>query len=527
MVNTRRRTLIATTDEKDTATTAAATATTTTTAASAASKSGTETETDESGTSSGDFDDDSDDEAEFEIDHEILENPRLRTKVDRIIEYITSRSPSMKTILQTPMRLRNKAKIFELIMIYEQTLPMTEERMMLRNQLFRLTKAYKNDLKQFRKHGDTIRSLEKDSRSLSEYSKMQSAIIELDTSRENKLAIYQKFVELQESSEPDSKLRVWLKEALKLPFNNIKVFPSTPPEIIERLIKTREILDQELFGMDNVKEQLLLFLHTKMMNPSAKGCCLGLIGPPGVGKTSIAKCLASAMELPFEQISFGGAQNPDFIKGHDYTYVGSRPGEVARCISRMKYKNGILFLDEYEKISKNKDIVACLLHITDFSQNHEFRDNYFSDLLIDLSSLWFIYSMNELPEDTALADRIMTVNIDGYSDKEKVQIVIHYLFPRHLKNLNLQTTDIIIDSKHAEYLVRKCPNQNRGIRDVERLVKDMLAKISFIVLNKGQIPVSFDLKKQLEYPVTVTENMIDVLTKNSLDKRAAHLSMYM
>ena len=161
--------------------------------------------------------------------------------------------------------------------------------------------------------------------------------------------------------------------------------------------------------MADIKEQILLFINSKLLNPDMKGCCLGLIGPPGTGKTSIARIIAEVLDYPFEQISFGGVTNTEFIKGHDFTYIGSQPGIIAKSLTRMKYKNGILFFDEYEKISANKDIVSTLLHITDPSQNNTFRDQYLSDITIDLSSIWFIYSMNEFPEDSALKDRIYSI----------------------------------------------------------------------------------------------------------------------
>ena len=104
----------------------------------------------------------------------------------------------------------------------------------------------------------------------------------------------------------------------------------------------------------------------------------------------------------------------------------------------MKYKNGILFLDEYEKISENKDIASSLLHITDFQQNHEFQDNYLSDIKIDLSQLWFIYSMNELPKDTALRDRLFVINVPAYSKHDKATILKDYVLPKTLRNINLR-----------------------------------------------------------------------------------------
>jgi ATP-dependent Lon protease len=291
----------------------------------------------------------------------------------------------------------------------------------------------------------------------------------------------------------------------------------------------KQIFDEELYGMEKVKEQLLLFIHGKLVNPDIKGCCLGLVGEPGVGKTSIARCLAKVMDFPFEQITFGGVNSADFIRGFDYTYVGSRPGEIVRCLNRMQYKNGILFFDEYEKISQNKDITACLLHITDFTQNNTFRDNYLHDLTIDLSSLWFIYSMNTLPQDEALKDRIFVIKVDGYKEEERIRIMCDYLLPKHLKNLNLEKTDIQIADEMAKYFIRKiCPNE-KGIRTMEKHLKDLLSKISFLVTNQEILKCSFSLPTKyypLHFPVKITQDMMDILLKDASPNNLNHLNMY-
>jgi ATP-dependent Lon protease len=281
--------------------------------------------------------------------------------------------------------------------------------------------------------------------------------------------------------------------------------------------------------MKKVKEQILLFIHNKLMFPEMRGCCLGLVGPPGVGKTTIARCIAKLLDFPFQQISFGGVHNTEFLKGFDYTYVGSQPGEIVRCLMRMKYKNGILFFDEYEKISKNNDIVSFLLHLTDFSQNHEFRDNYLSDIVIDLSCMWFLYSMNELPTDKALQDRIFTVQIEGYSRAEKIRILIDFLFPRHLRTQNLGVHDLILDEDTAGHIILiSCSEKEKGIRNLERAVKDIIHKISFMVAHQDKIPMSFKWQTPLVYPVTLTRDLIDVLLKDFKEKdHHTNLSMYL
>ena len=273
--------------------------------------------------------------------------------------------------------------------------------------------------------------------------------------------------------------------------------------------------------MDKIKEQIMLFLNTKLNNPKMKGCSLGLVGPPGVGKTTIAKCLSKCLDWPFQQISFGGVQDPAFLKGHDYTYVGAKPGEIALCMQRMKYKNGILFFDEYEKIGNNNDINSFLLHITDFQQNNEYHDSYFAEIDIDLSKLWFIYSMNSLPKDSALRDRIFSIEVPGYSLKEKVNILCNYTLPKMLKNIGLKENDMTLSLKVSEFFIKKIDKGEEGIRNIENKTKELINKIHFLVNHqnkkgnlKGFECVSFKCSTKLEYPLEIKNEIIDDLFNN-------------
>ena len=316
-------------------------------------------------------------------------------------------------------------------------------------------------------------------------------------------------------SEEQSKLRNWLKYATDLPYNRIKEIRYSK---ISEFLKSVSIkLDKELYGMNKVKEQILIFLNTRLSNPEMKGCSLGFKGPPGVGKTTIARILAKVMEWPFEQISFGGVSNADFLKGHDFTYVGSRPGEIVRCLSRMKYKNGILFFDEFEKVADNKPILSTLLHITDFQQNHEFTDNYLADLKIDLSRLWFIYSMNEYPKDSALRDRIYIIELDGYKTDEKVKILKDYVLPKFLKNIGLKEDDIIIDENVSKYIIEKYDKDYKGIRNLENIMKEIVQKIHFIVNNFEEMNtyscLTFKCKEKLKFPLNLTIKLLEEIFK--------------
>jgi hypothetical protein len=197
--------------------------------------------------------------------------------------------------------------------------------------------------------------------------------------------------------------------------------------------------------------------------------------------TAIAKALSKCLDLPFAQINFGGITTSEFLLGHDYTYIGSRPGEISRCLSHMKTKNGILFFDEFDKASERKDIMSTLLHVTDFSQNNEFRDHYLPELSQDLSKIWFIYSMNELPKDPAMLDRLEIIKIDGYTQKDKKIIAKEYIFPKYSNELNIVNLFTISD-KCLSYLINF--DKSEGIRDLERNINLILEKIYFFIHNK-------------------------------------------
>lgn len=420
--------------------------------------------------------------------------------------------------INSDISIKNKLNLIELYQMFSTLLPFSEDWFNLRNRLNTMTKEYINEHKESKnldqeKINKETNKLE--NTNISNTIATKQKILNLNASKENKSAIYKRFKEIRPGScsEENNKLRKWVDAAISLPHNNVKKI---------RKIKTfmKDVarkLDEELYGMNKVKEQILIFLNNRLTNTNMKGCCLGLKGPPGVGKTTIARILAKVMEWPFEQISFGGVSSAEFLKGHDFTYVGSRPGEIVRCLTRMEYKNGILFFDEFEKVADNKQILASLLHITDFQQNHEFVDNYLADLKIDLSNLWFIYSMNHFPVDTALRDRLFIIELDGYDLDEKINILQKFSIPKVIKNMNLKDNCIIMEEDVCKYVINKYDEGNRGIRNIENITKELFSKINFLVKNNKNLDafscLTFRCDQIKKYPVNVTTSIVDQLLK--------------
>ena len=281
---------------------------------------------------------------------------------------------------------------------------------------------------------------------------MYQKILELNTSIQNKQVIYKhfkNFLLMNKNDDEYLKLKKWIRWSLDLPYDNIIQFKYKSTEISRLLKKTKISLDKHLYGMENVKKQILMFLHLKFTNSNYKHYSLGLIGPPGVGKTKISLLLSELLDIPFYQISFGGITTPEFLKGHDYTYIGSHPGEIIKSLKYMQCKNGILFFDEFEKISENKSHY----YILQILQNKEFRDNFLSDLTFDLSHLWFIYSMNSKPNDNALTDRIQFIHVDGYTLQDKIKMVQDFFIPQICSLLKLNIKNYHFNHKNIQFFL--------------------------------------------------------------------------
>lgn len=458
-----------------------------------------------------------------------LNNKEFNNKLNKIKDFVNISEPNVIEYINEPLIESEKAKLLILYEIYKSTPLMSMEWLNMRDNLNITFKKYKKEYDQYIKYSDIEHiNMELESKNIEHEETNISykfKILNLNTSNQNKAIIYSKFLELEELSPNNDdygKLKSWIKCALSIPHDNIKSFPFD--NISNFLKNVKNKLDDELYGMNNVKEQILLFLNSKLLYPNMKKCSLGLIGPPGCGKTVISKLLSKVLDYPFEQISFGGVNDSNFIKGHDYTYIGSQPGAIVRALQRMKCKNGILYLDEYDKISHNKDVCSALLHITDPEQHTEFRDNYLQELTIDLSNLWFIYSMNTLPSDSALTDRLYIIEVKGYNNNEKVKIICNYLFPKSLKNIGRNITDIIIDEDVALYLIHKVGcNSDKGVRNLDQNINDICNKLNFLVTNKNDIKLSFNFKHTIDYPIILSKNMLDLLINKTIQDDTYHM----
>jgi ATP-dependent Lon protease len=474
-------------------------------------------------------DEDEEEDGNFNMDEELEKlkerDPEAHAVLQDVKVEIARTEPDIYMLLKTPMRLEDRAKLCQFYEIYHMQVPNTNEWLEARNRYNDMFKEYVAGYKQHCKYSkEDIRRMEDEEKQFTGFDAqlaLKYKILNLETSKENKEIIYRRYEELLSLSSTDdeyNKLKHWLKWATSIPHDRIRRLEIDNPTFF--IQKAKQRLDTELYGMDKVKEQILLFLSGKILNPSMRRSNLALVGPPGCGKTHIARLIASIMDWGFAQISLGGTDRAEFLKGHEYTYVGAQPGEIAKRMKEMGHKNGVIFFDEFDKIADSPEIRATMLHLIDPSQNKEFLDNFLSPLTIDLSHIWYVSSMNKIPDDAALADRWWVIQLQGYSYTDKVHIIEEYLIPRALKNAGLVDNSVALSSRAAKHLINGvCKPQDKGVRTLENHIGDLINKVSFIITHQdtqGKLPfrTSFDIQSPLRFPVLLDEALIDKLVEN-------------
>ncbi len=243
--------------------------------------------------------------------------------------------------------------------------------------------------------------------------------------------------------------------------------------------KAREILDRDHYGLDDIKERILEFIGTGKMKGSITGSVILFVGPPGVGKTSIGKSVAAALNRKFFRFSLGGMRDEAEIKGHRRTYIGAMPGKIIQSLKTVGVANPVVMLDEIDKIgaSYQGDPASALLEVLDPEQNVSFLDHYL-DVRFDLSNILFIATANQLDTIPApLLDRMEVMNLSGYILQEKLEIAKRYLIPRQIKEHGLKKNMISLDSRAVRGIIDGYARE-AGVRSLENHLKKIMRKVA-------------------------------------------------
>jgi len=241
--------------------------------------------------------------------------------------------------------------------------------------------------------------------------------------------------------------------------------------------KAREILDQDHYGLDEVKKRILEYLAVQSRVKKVKGPVLCLVGPPGVGKTSLGQSIARATNRKYTRMALGGVRDEAEIRGHRKTYIGALPGKLLQKLSKVGVKNPLFLFDEIDKMGMDHrgDPASALLEVLDPEQNHTFNDHYL-EVDYDLSDVMFVCTSNSMDIPSALLDRMEVIRIPGYTEDEKVNIALRYLLPKQIKANGLRKDELTLPEDTLRDIVRYYTRE-AGVRGLEREVAKICRKV--------------------------------------------------
>ncbi|MEB3767709.1 endopeptidase La [Acinetobacter sp. MD2] len=312
---------------------------------------------------------------------------------------------------------------------------------------------------------------------------------------------FRKLKAMQPASSEAAVVRNYLDVILDTPWNKAS-------KVSINLAKAQEILDTDHYGLDEVKERIVEYLAVQSRVKKLRGPILCLVGPPGVGKTSLGESIAKATGREFVRMALGGVRDEAEIRGHRRTYIGAMPGKIVQSLTKVGVKNPLFLLDEIDKMAQDYrgDPASALLEVLDPSQNSKFNDHYL-DLDLDLSEVMFICTANSMNIPEALLDRMEVIRLPGYTEDEKVNIASRYLVPKAIKDNGLRSKELSVHEEAIRDIVRRYTRE-AGVRSLEREVSKIARKVVKESVSKKA--------KNLHVDVT-TENLPDYLGVHKFD----------
>ncbi len=361
-------------------------------------------------------------------------------------------------------------------------------------------------------------------------------IINSDMPDISKHLIIQRLKTHENDVHQNGKFTNWLNSLFEIPWNKFSTIPisinDSSNKISSYLSKARDDMDEAAHGQEQTKDHIIQIISKMISNPGKCSNVFAIYGPPGTGKTTLIKeGLSKALGIPFSFVSLGGANESSYLTGHDYTWEGSKHGEIVQRLKIAGSMNPVFYFDELDKVSKTHkgdEVSNLLVHLTDPSQNSLFYDKYFTGVPIDLSKSIFVFSFNDINKiNKILLDRMELIKVEGFTLKEKKIIARDYTLPKLYKDYNIDPHDIIFDDYTLDYIINYKNNHNKekGVRSMNRRIENIIGKLNILLLTRNKIEgVHKNLGKleglsNISFPIKITNDIVNKLVNKTEDDK--------